>query len=66
MAEVEHSVSPSCAMFDHYRYDPSAFMSKRAANLDHRRRDDPSFDHLETLSGMTSEPRHRAKAASVT
>jgi hypothetical protein len=50
------------AAFDNFR-ECEAFMSKLATDLDHRRRDDPSFDHRETLSAMTLEPGHRARSA---
>jgi hypothetical protein len=50
------------AAFDNSR-EFNAFMSKLTADLEHRRREDLTFDHRETVSGMTLEPGHLARAA---
>jgi hypothetical protein len=50
------------AAFDNFR-ESEAFLSELLADLDRRRREDATFDHRESLSGMTLEPGHRARAA---
>jgi hypothetical protein len=50
------------AAFDNFR-EFKTYLSKLAADLDKRRRADPSFDHRETVSGTTLVPGYRARSA---
>jgi hypothetical protein len=50
------------AAFDNFREFQASF-SQLSADLDRPRREDLTFDHRESLSGITLEPGHRAKGS---
>jgi hypothetical protein len=50
------------AAFDNFQEFRATFV-QLLADLDRRRQQDPTFDHRESLAGMTLEPGHRARAA---